>query len=59
MLKKKYWKEFKKLGISKNFVSEQACGIWFKNMGCQLATNPNKTKKLVMLNTKIQAEKKE
>ena len=52
----KYWKEFDKIGIDRNLVEIQECGIWFKNIGASLCATDEQKKELVNLNTKIQGK---
>lgn len=52
----KHWTEFDKIGINRDLVSEQECGIWLKNLGCHFLVTDEQKEKLVELNTKIQCE---
>ena len=54
-LTKEHWELLKKIGINKELVEERACGIWFKNIGCEWAVGNDKKRQLIELNTLIQS----
>jgi len=53
---KEHWKEFDKIGISRDLVSEQEYGIWFKTVGGSFCATYDQKKQLLELETRILAD---